>query len=85
MKAKPVRLLLLSAALAVLVWSHPASSQAASCPAANCDVFVSECLSHQGSFSYEILDTCTPGPHTLFRLHCTPNGGGPYSDLCWDD
>lgn len=88
MNAKAVRLLLLTAVLVLAVWSLPAPADAASCPAAHCDFFVSECLSTGGaSFSYTILGTCTlGGTHTLFRFTCTYNNGqGPWSDLCWDN
>lgn len=89
MKAKAVRLLLLVAILATVVWSSPATSYAATCPAAHCDFFVSECLSSGGSsFSYNILGTCTFGldSHTLFQFVCRYNNGqGTWSEMCWDD
>jgi len=87
MNTKAVRLLLLTGVLALAAWSLPAPSEATSCPAAHCDVFVSECLSGGGSFLYTILGTCTQGgTKTLFRLTCSyTNEQGPWSDLCWKD
>jgi hypothetical protein len=86
MNAKTVRLLLLCVALAVFVWARPSTSYAGSCPVANCDVFVNECLDlNPTGYTYTIIEACG-GTHIKYLFTCHyADSSSDWSDICWDN